>query len=195
MKVAIFGGSFDPPHRGHRTIVTKALEELDIDLLLIVPTYLNPFKESFTAPPQLRLRWLKKLFLTEKRVRVLDFEVRQGRQVYAIESVTYIQRRLRPKKIYYLIGSDNLPSLPRWREFRRLDKKVEFIVFTRGRRIPKSRYKTISLNLPISSTMIRRRVRRRLLPKPIAPALVRFYRRAIGRETPQSGTSADRARS
>jgi len=46
LNIAIFGGSFDPPHTGHELIVQKALEILDIDKLLVVTTYLSPFKES-----------------------------------------------------------------------------------------------------------------------------------------------------
>lgn len=47
MKIAIFGGSFDPIHIAHKKIVETALKELDIDKLIIVPTYLNPFKKDF----------------------------------------------------------------------------------------------------------------------------------------------------
>ncbi len=49
MKIAIFGGSFDPIHTGHIKIIKKALKELDIDYIILVPTYLNPFKKEFTV--------------------------------------------------------------------------------------------------------------------------------------------------
>ncbi|MCW1558127.1 adenylyltransferase/cytidyltransferase family protein, partial [Campylobacter jejuni] len=45
MKIALFGGSFDPPHNGHNSVVLEALEKLDIDKLIIMPTYINPFKQ------------------------------------------------------------------------------------------------------------------------------------------------------
>ena len=47
--VAMFGGSFDPPHLGHQRIVEKAIKSLEIDILLVVPAYLNPFKISSLA--------------------------------------------------------------------------------------------------------------------------------------------------
>ena len=62
MNIAIFGGSFDPPHLGHQEIVNEALKSLHVDKLFIVPTHLNPFKKEFFAPSKLRLKWLKKLF-------------------------------------------------------------------------------------------------------------------------------------
>ena len=52
MKIAIFGGSFDPIHIAHKKIVETALKELDIDKLIIVPTYLNPFKKDFLFEPK-----------------------------------------------------------------------------------------------------------------------------------------------
>ena len=62
MKIALFGGSFDPPHTGHEKIVRSVLANLNIDLLVIMPTFLNPFKEKFSAPPNLRLKWVEKLW-------------------------------------------------------------------------------------------------------------------------------------
>ena len=50
MNVAIYGGSFDPPHIGHEEIIKQALKTLDIEQLFVVPTYLNPFKNRFFAP-------------------------------------------------------------------------------------------------------------------------------------------------
>lgn len=45
LNIAIFGGSFDPPHTGHDEIVKAALNALDIDKLIIIPTFCSPFKE------------------------------------------------------------------------------------------------------------------------------------------------------
>ena len=62
MKIALFGGSFDPPHNGHNSVVLEALEKLDIDKLIIMPTYINPFKQSFSADEKQRFLWVKKLW-------------------------------------------------------------------------------------------------------------------------------------
>ena len=176
MKIAVFGGSFDPPHIGHIRIVQKALEELDIDLLIIVPTYLNPFKRSFAAPPQLRLRWLRKIFLSYKKVRICDYEIRQNRPTYTIETIEYLKRRFAPKKIYLIIGSDNLPALDQWYRYKKLRKMVEFVVATRrGYRVRTRKYKILRVDVPISSTALRQKPIRRYLPKLIANEIIRFY--------------------
>lgn len=176
MKIAVFGGSFDPPHIGHVTIVKKALEHLDIDLLIIVPTYLNPFKKRFAAPPNLRLLWLKKIFAPYTRVAISDFEIRQNRATYAIETIEYLKRRYAPSKIYYLIGSDNLPSLHKWHNYQKLKKEVEFVVFTRRGYKVRGNYKVLHIDVPISSTELRAHPKQRFLPKIIAREIMRFYR-------------------
>ena len=77
MKIAIFGGSFDPIHIAHKKIVETALKELDIDKLIIVPTYLNPFKKDFLFEPKDRFKLLQKAFKDEKRVEICDFAINQ----------------------------------------------------------------------------------------------------------------------
>ncbi len=176
MKIAIFGGSFDPPHKGHIAIVKKALEELDIDLLIIVPAYLNPFKKSFAAPPNLRLYWLKKIFLYEKRVQICDFEIRQNRPTYAIETVEYCKRRFAPKKIYYIIGCDNLATLHLWKNYQKLKKKVEFVVATRRGYRCHTTFKKLSVDIPISSTQLRQQPAPRFLPSLLSHQIIDFYK-------------------
>lgn len=54
MNIALFGGSFDPPHKGHEAIIKEALKKLDIDKLIIMPTFINPFKQNFSADEKQR---------------------------------------------------------------------------------------------------------------------------------------------
>ena len=62
MRIAIFGGSFDPIHVAHVAVVEESLKKLNIDLLIVIPTYLNPFKSSFYLNPETRFELLKKVF-------------------------------------------------------------------------------------------------------------------------------------
>ena len=177
MRIAIFGGSFDPPHKGHIAIVREALRTLPIDMLIVMPTFLNPFKERFAASPHLRYRWLRKIFLFWPRVVVNDFEIWRGRQTYAIEDVEYIKRRYAPTKIYYIIGSDNLASLDRWKNYRRLKNEVEFVVATRPGYGQRTKFRQLLVRVPISSTQLRTHPIRRYLPPIVAKEIIDFYRR------------------
>ena len=84
MNIALFGGSFDPPHLGHDAIVKMALSSLKIDKLIIMPTYINPFKNEFCASPVLRLKWIGKIWRDLDKVEISDFEIRQNRPVPTI---------------------------------------------------------------------------------------------------------------
>lgn len=90
MKIALFGGSFDPPHAGHDAAVKAILSSLKPDLLIIMPSFLNPFKKSFSAPPQLRLRWCRALWSDAPGVEVSDYEISQNRPVPTIQSVKFL---------------------------------------------------------------------------------------------------------
>nr|WP_315004040.1 ribosome silencing factor [uncultured Campylobacter sp.] len=90
MKIALFGGSFDPPHAGHDAAVKAILSGLKPDLLIIMPSFLNPFKKSFSAPPQLRLRWCRALWGDTPYVEVSDYEILQNRSVPTIQSVKFL---------------------------------------------------------------------------------------------------------
>jgi nicotinate-nucleotide adenylyltransferase len=170
--IAIFGGSFDPVHLGHVEIVNKALKELDIDKLIIMPNYLNPLKKSFHAPASLRLKWLKKIFKNPK-VEVSDFEIRQNRPVYSIETI----KKFRPK--YFIIGSDNLKTLDKWKNIGEILKLTELVVAKRGEvdldLLKKYNIKKVlDTNIPISSTEIRNCIFK-YLPKEIEKEIKEFY--------------------
>ena len=173
-KVALFGGSFDPPHLGHEAIV-KALNELDyIDKIIVMPTFLNPFKSSSFAPAKLRLKWLKEAFLAFKKVDVSSYEVLQNRQVPTIDTVNYLLESY--TKIYLVIGADNLKSLERWQSLGELKKKVTFIVASREKiEIPKE-FITLHVSKNISSTTLRKKIDKNYLPKINAEEIIQYYK-------------------
>jgi len=172
--VALYGGSFDPPHLGH-TAVVAALSNLDyIDKVVVMPTYLNPFKESFAAPATLRLRWLKKIFANNAKVEVSSFEVDKNRKVATLESVTALQKEY--EKIYLVIGADNLAHLEQWHNFEALEKMVEFIVATRdGITIP-SHYKKLVVDLRVASSDLRKHIECSKLPPECAKEIAHYYK-------------------
>jgi len=156
--VALFGGSFDPPHLGHRRIVESLLELPEIDRVIVMPAWLNPFKERSHATAQERLEWCRRVF-DLPGVEVSDREIRQGRPVYTVETWEALRREGVPLK-YLVIGDDNLPGITRWREFERLNDEATWIVATRRQRHPDlsalRRAILLPLELPVSSTAIRR---------------------------------------
>ncbi|MEA2092127.1 MAG: nicotinate (nicotinamide) nucleotide adenylyltransferase, partial [Campylobacterota bacterium] len=148
--IALFGGSFDPPHIGHEAIVKALLDIEYIDKVIVMPTFLNPFKSQSFAPPGLRLKWLKGIFDGYNRVEVSDYEVKQKQKVPTIKSVKHFLKEY--KKIYLVIGADNLASLKRWKNYAELKELVTFIVASRDNiEIPKE-FLTLKRDEKISST-------------------------------------------
>jgi len=180
MNIAIFGGSFDPPHLGHEAIVNEAIKSLHVDKLFIVPTYLNPFKKEFFAPSKLRLKWLKKIFLC-KEVEVLDFEVKQRQAIPTIQTVEYLKSIYNLKKIYLLIGADNLASLASWHRYSELKNMVEFVVASRDETILPKELKKMSINVKISSSKLRSNMNISFIPHKIADEVTEFYKDKNGK--------------
>jgi len=151
---ALFGGSFDPPHLGHKEIVLKALEVAK--KVIIVPTYLNPFKNSFTVSPQKRLSWVQKSF-EHPDIIVSDYEIKQNRAVYTIETFNALKKKYPIE--YIIIGADNVKTLHKWRDFEVLNSKITWIIATRNQEeIDTSRlkkFKIIAVDKDVSSSEIR----------------------------------------
>lgn len=173
--IAIFGGSFDPPHIGHEKIVQEALESLHVDKLFIIPTYLSPFKSAYTAKASVRLEWLKKMFKDEPKVEVLDIEVKQKRAVPTIETVNALQETLKPAKIYLIIGADNFVSITKWHRYEELSNKVEFVVAHRAKNTLPGNLKKLPINVNISSSKLREKMDTSYLPASITKEITEYY--------------------
>ena len=170
MKIAVFGGSFDPVHIAHKKVVQAALKNLDIDKIIIVPTYLNPLKKDFLFNPKTRFELLKKVFSNHKKVEISDFEINQKKLSYTYETIRYIKKLYKPIKIYFIIGEDNLKSLHKWHNIEELKNNLEFIVAKRvGYEVENIEFKTldIDINIDISSTKLREKLDLNLIPKEI----------------------------
>ena len=171
--IALFGGSFDPPHIGHEAIVGALRKFKDIDKIIVMPTFLNPFKSNFYAPSSLRMKWLKEIFSEYNNVEVSNYEALQEKQVATIETVKHLLKSY--KKIYLVIGADNLASLHMWNRYEELKELVTFIIAPRDAiEIPKG-FLRLNVDENISSTNLREKVEISKLPKKCAKEIYNFY--------------------
>jgi nicotinate-nucleotide adenylyltransferase len=172
---ALFGGSFDPPHLGHKEIIKKALDYAN--KVIAMPTYLNPFKNSFNAPPQKRINWVKKSF-NFKNVEICDYEIKQNRAVYTIESFKHLSKIKNIK--FIIIGSDNLKDITKWKNFKELNNSVTWLVANReGFILNTSALKNfiiLNLNINVSSTQIREGKKLNFLDEKIRDDVLNFYK-------------------
>jgi nicotinate-nucleotide adenylyltransferase len=156
-RVALFGGSFDPPHFGHKLVVQKALNSLDIDKLIVVPTFLNPFKTGSHYTPNKRFLLSVEMLNSFKSVSVERFEIDQGEPTPTAKTVKHFQKEYSVD--YIIIGADNLNSIHKWYNFKWLNEQVIWVVASRkGYKITSDRLRDfiiLEVDADISSTQIR----------------------------------------
>jgi len=156
--VAIFGGSFDPPHLGHQQIVEIAIKCLDIDTLLVVPAYLNPFKTFSLASASQRLAWCQTIFNDIPHVKVDAYEIEEGKSTTTFQSVKHFNIVYNVR--YLIIGSDNLSSLTKWYNFQWLNENITWVIMTRDRHhvdvSELKKYRVLQVEVPVSSSQIRK---------------------------------------
>jgi len=179
VKIAIFGGSFDPPHIGHQTIVKRAIKKLDIDLLIVVPAFLNPLKVKSFLDAKTRFKLLKKLFSKLDKVKVSKFEIKRQRAVYSIETIQYIKNRYKPSKIYLIIGADNYKTFHLWDRYEQIKELVTLVVVTRdGYKYEISDdVKRLKVNIKISSTELRNTFKISYIPKRIRDKVKKIWKK------------------
>lgn len=132
LRLGLFGGSFDPVHCGHLLVAQAALEELQLSRVVFIPAAQSPFKpEQTPAPAPDRLRWLR-LALTGNPNYELDVqEVQRGGSSFTIDTVRDYRERFPGAELFYIIGADHVPLLPKWRAAAELAAMVEFVAVPR----------------------------------------------------------------
>ncbi len=120
MRLGLYGGSFDPIHYGHVRPVLKAVERLQLDRVLYLPTAQPPHKIGTSFAPALhRFAMAELALLDHNRLQVSDFEL-VGRPSYTVETLEHFKARLPDARLHLLIGSDSLAGIEGWRRWRDL---------------------------------------------------------------------------
>ena len=181
--IAVFGGSFDPPHLGHLKVIQTIFNSLEVERLFIVPAFLNPFQSQSLFSPKKRLEWIKILVqdLTLP-ITLLDFEIQQNKPTPTYETINFIQQTYKPKKIYLIIGADNLENLPKWYHYEKLKNQVEFVIIPRLNYKIDSNFKILPMQtISISSTQVRNSLQKqdfkilKSIPKAIAQDILKEF--------------------
>ncbi len=128
MRIAILGGSFDPPHKGHIVIAKQILKQFLLDEVWLMPCYSHPFNKRLSAPIH-RLSMTK--YLEEKNIKASDFEIQQKKTSFTIDTLRNLSKQFPSYTFYWLIGSDQLPSFPKWKNWQEIIQNYHLIVFPR----------------------------------------------------------------
>lgn len=132
MRIGLYGGSFDPVHLGHLLVAQAAREEAGLDRVAFVPAAQSPFKPNrVVSPDGLRAQMLR-LALAGRTYCEVDLqELERGGVSYTVDTVRDFTRRFPGADLFYIIGADHVPLLPKWREAEELGKSIEFLAIPR----------------------------------------------------------------
>ena len=183
MRIGLFGGSFDPVHLGHLLVAQASCEELELNRLFFIPAAQSPFKlDQRHAPAADRVRLLRLALAGRTDCEVDEQEVLRGGISFTVDTLRDYARRFPEAKRFCLIGADNVPNLPKWRDAAELAQLADFVAIPRPGEPPPAfpppfRGQTLAgFPFGVSSSQIRARVKAglpidALVPPPVAEAI------------------------
>lgn len=133
MKIGIYGGSFDPPHKEHINVAKNALDELGLDKLFVLPAFMPPHKPNIALADGLhRLNMLNLAFSDcDDRIEICDYELKSEGKSYTYLTIDYFANLFKGAEIYFLIGTDMLENFPQWKNPKDILEKAKLFVVGR----------------------------------------------------------------
>jgi nicotinate-nucleotide adenylyltransferase len=188
-RIAFYGGSFDPVHRGHLAISRALVEQFELDEFVFVPAFHAPHKVRLKPTSAYdRYAMLCLATVNEPHISVSRIEIEMPEKPYSIETLTRLKTELPSDEIFFVMGADSWMDIKTWRDWERVLTLVNHIVVTRpGVKIDfdhvtdrireriidlrinnyqrttngeKHIYITDAVNIDVSATEIRRKIRR-----------------------------------
>lgn len=169
MRLAIFGGSFDPPHIGHLLAASDAFEELSLDRIVLVPAATQPLKAGLAGASAVqRLEMTRLLVEGDARFEVSSVEVERGGLSFTVDTLMHFATRYPTAERFLLVGADVLGSFGQWREPERILELASLVLLERQSDPPaatpaalrdRGMRRLSTRRIDLSSTEIRDRVR------------------------------------
>ena len=132
MRIGLFGGSFDPIHRGHVEPVVAARRLLGLDRVIYLPTAAPPHKaRREQAPPYARYAMVELAILGHEGLYASPFELTPERPAYTVDTVLHYRSTLPDAELYLLIGSDSFAEIHHWVRYREIVQAARLAVLDR----------------------------------------------------------------
>ena len=128
--IGILGGSFDPPHVGHLKISKISLKKLNLKKIYWIVTKKNPFKKKTFFSLNERVRRCSNIVKKDKKIHVkyLDDKIKSSR---TIKILKYFRSKNKNRKLYLIVGADNLIYFHKWASWKKILQICELVVFSR----------------------------------------------------------------
>jgi nicotinate-nucleotide adenylyltransferase len=132
MKIGLFGGSFDPIHRGHIEPVQEARRLLGLDRVIYLPTAKPPHKpRRALAPAHARYAMVELALLDEEGLYTSAHELTPDRPAYTIETLEHFRREMPEAELYLLIGGDSFADFHHWVRWPEIAAAARLVVLAR----------------------------------------------------------------
>ncbi len=188
-RIAFYGGSFDPPHNGHLAIARGLLERFELDEFVFIPAFHAPHKVRLTPTSAYdRYAMLCLITANEPNISVSKMEINVPERPYSVETLSRINEEMPDDEIFFVMGADSWMDIRTWREWEDVLTMTNIIVVTRpgvdigfehvtddirqriidlrnsanphsAIHIPQSIYVTDAVEMNISATAIRQKIR------------------------------------
>lgn len=130
MRIGLFGGSFNPPHLGHRLVSRQALKKLNLDQVWWLVSPGNPLKSHDDLMPLAKRLELARDLITLPRVTATGFEAKHDFS-YTYDTLKFLTSTLPDRKFVWIMGADNLASFHKWERWRDITKLMPMAVYVR----------------------------------------------------------------
>ncbi|MGB7068199.1 MAG: nicotinate-nucleotide adenylyltransferase [Pyrinomonadaceae bacterium] len=131
-KIAFYGGSFDPVHRGHIAIASKLTEIFGLDAFVFVPAFHAPHKRRTKPTPGFhRYAMLCLATNDETAIRVSSIELDAPERPYTIETLSQLKTELPDDEVFFVMGADSWAEITTWYEWRQILSVTHHIVVSR----------------------------------------------------------------
>lgn len=131
-RIAFYGGSFDPVHRGHIAIAHALLTQFELDEFVFIPAFHAPHK-SRKKPTSAYDRFAMMCLVTnnDPKIRVSKMEIEMPERPYSVETLTRLNENLPGNEIFFVMGADSWKDITTWREWEKVLSLSNHIVVTR----------------------------------------------------------------
>ena len=131
IKTGIFGGAFNPVHKGHVRLAEEAVKQLKLKRLLIIPTFDSPHKETKLLPFEDRAEMCRRAFGHIEGVEISDIEVKLGGKSFTINTIRELKSLYPEDQFFLLIGGDMLFSFEKWFKYESILKEAKVCAIAR----------------------------------------------------------------
>ena len=131
-KIAFYGGSFDPPHRGHLAIANALLGRFELDEFVFIPAFHAPHKVRLT-PTSAYDRYAMLCLITqnEPKISVSKMEIEMPERPYSVQTLRRLYAERPDDEIFFVMGADSWMDILTWREWEKVLTMTNIIVVTR----------------------------------------------------------------